>query len=379
MKLRYLTAALQQKGAQMIKFVHIADLHLDSPFSGADLNERRERRAELRKALVETISFCTENKTDILLVAGDLFDGEFAGRDTAAFVAECFSRIPDTRVFIAPGNHDHFGAHSPYRYCDFSPNVHIFTEETLSCVEIPQLGCAVYGYGFNSEKMSAQPTRGIHPHDTDRINILVGHGDLDVSHSPYYNISSEDLAASGLDYVALGHIHKPSGLIRFGGTACAYSGCLVGRDYGESGMRGLVTGTVSKTGTEIEYVPVSRRSYEEITVDVTGKSPSEVLSELQEKCMGFSELTGVRTVLIGERDDFFTLPKSTVEKALSHIYAVHISDKTTEVIGYERLLSESSLKGHYARMLRQYIESDSEEMREKAMLALRYGLEALRK
>ncbi len=362
----------------MIKFVHISDLHLDSPFSGADLDERRERRAELRKALVAVTLFCAENLTDILLIAGDLFDGEFAGRETSAFVADCFSKIPHTRVFISPGNHDYFGPHSPYKCCDFTSNVHIFTEEKLSCVEIPELDCAVYGYGFNSEKMSERPTWGIHPHNTDRINILVGHGDLD-SPSAYYNIRSEDLAVSGLDYAALGHIHKPSGLMQFGSTACAYSGCLVGRDYGECGVRGLVTGTISKAGTEIEYLRVSGRIYEKITVDVTGKSFSQLLSEIKEKCALLGRQASVHIVLTGERDDFFALPKPMVEKELPHIQRIRITDKTTEVTGYDRLLVESSLRGHYARMLRPYIESDSERLREKAKLALRYGLEALKK
>lgn len=362
----------------MLKFVHISDLHLDSPFAGADLVERRERRAELRKALVSVTLFCAENLIDILLVAGDLFDGEFAGRDTAAFVADCFSKIPGTRVFIAPGNHDYWGPNSPYRCCNFTKNVHIFTEEKLSCVEIPELDCAVYGYGFNSVKMSEHPTMGIRPHNTDRINILVGHGDLD-SNSGYYNIRSEDLAMSRLDYAALGHIHKPSGLMQFGNTACAYSGCLVGRDFGECGVRGLVTGTISKLGTEVKYLSVSQRSYEEITVDVTGKSIADVLSEIQSKCAELGQLASVRVILVGERDDFFVLTESAVKKVLPDIQRICVSDKSTELLNYDKLLAESSLRGNFARMLRPYMESDNESLREKARLALRYGLEALKK
>ncbi len=362
----------------MIRFVHIADLHLDSPFTGCSLEERRERRNELKNALAAVTSYCNEHSIELLLISGDLFDGDFAGKQTAAFTAECFSRIPNTHVFIAPGNHDHYGHSSPYKYCTFPPNVHIFTEEKLQSVEIPSLGCAVYGYGFNSAKMSERPLSGIHPFDTDRINILVAHGDLDVP-SVYYTIKGEDLERSGLDYAALGHIHKPSGLMYFGKTACAYSGCLVGRDFGECGKRGMIVGEITKAGTEIKYVPVTHRSYEEITVDVTGKELSEIMTEIKEKCRNFTEMTSVRIILVGERNEFGSVPKKCVEDALSHVDSIRLSDQSTEMLRYDELLTEYSLRGAFARSLRPYMESDNERIREKGKRALRYGLEALRK
>lgn len=363
----------------MIKFVHIADLHLDSPFSGCSMQERSERRNELKNALLSVVSYCLDSKTDLLLICGDLFDGDFAGRTTAVFVADCLSKIPRTRVFITPGNHDPYCASSPYKYCNFPDNVHIFTGESLESVEIPELGCAVYGFGYTSQRMSENPVLGIHPHNTSRINILMAHGDIDDVSSPYYNISSADIGNSGLDYVALGHIHKPSGLMHYGRTACAYSGCLVGRDFGECGTRGMIVGEIDVNGTKISYIPVSSTSYEEITVDITGKDLSTIISETAEKCRDFSDKTRVRIVLCGERDNPIPLSEALLREYLPLLAGTEILDKTTEKLNYTELMKEYSLRGAFARNLRPYLESSDGSVREKGILALKYGLEALKK
>lgn len=363
----------------MLKFIQIADLHLDSPFSGCSMTERRARRDELKNALISAVSYCRENNIDMMLVCGDLFDGEFARRETVAFAAECFGRIPNVRVFIAPGNHDAYNAVSPYKYCTFPGNVHIFKSESLECVEIPELECAVYGFGYNSSKMREKPVSGIHPHNTDRLNILMAHGDIDSQGSPYYNISSYDLESSGLDYVALGHIHKPSGLMYFGKTPCAYSGCLVGRDFGECGKRGMIAGELSKGTADIRYIPVTHISYEEVIVDATEKSLSDIVEEFRKKCASFTEQTRVRAVLTGERDMLVEISEHLLSENLLHFDAFSFVDKTTEKIMYRELLEEYSLRGEYARMLRPYMEASEESIRQKGLLALRYGLDALKK
>lgn len=363
----------------MIKIVHIADLHLDSPFSGCTLSERNERREELKKALSDVCSYCRENSTDILLVAGDLFDGEFVRRKTIEYVAGCFASIPETRVFISPGNHDPYNSVSPYKYCRFPDNVHIFTDETLETVEISELGTAVYGYGFTTGKISSTPVSGIHPFDTSRINILVGHADLDDPTSPYYNIKISDIASSGLDYVALGHIHKQSGILNFGETVCAYSGCLVGRGFDECGERGMIAGEIAKGSVLLEYIPVTSSGYDEIEIDVTGKEISDIIKEVTEELSRVPLQFRVRVVLSGERLRDENIIDILGNALPARSKPVEIKDNTRESIKYSELLKEYSLRGAYARTMLPYIQSEDKETAEKAELALRYGLEALQK
>ena len=361
----------------MLKIVHIADLHLDSPFALCTMKERGEKRQELKDALSSVCDYCLENEIDVLLVAGDLFDGDFVRRETVEFTSACFAKIPKTRVFIAPGNHDAYGSASPYKYCSFSDNVHIFSEEKLESVVVPELSCAVYGYGFNADRMTENPLSGIHPFDTERVNILVAHGDLDSVGSPYYNIKSSDLAASDIDYVALGHIHKPSGFMRFGNTVCAYSGCLVGRDFGECGTRGMIAGEIIKGNVSLKYIPVAEGSYEEITVDVTGKDVAEIAGEVKNNYGDLSEKIQLRLILSGEREDEIDIRMLT--EFLPSFRTLEIKDLTRQSLVLEELLKEYSLRGAFARMIKPYLESDSTDISEKASIALKYGLDALKK
>lgn len=364
----------------MLTFVQIADLHLDTPFFGCSLGERAERRSEILNAFASAVCYCIEKKIDLLLICGDLFDNEFARHETVSYVADCLSRIPDTRVFITPGNHDPYNDASPYRYCSFPDNVHIFTKEALESVELPQLGCAVYGFAYRTAGMREDPVRGIFPRDPGRINILMGHGDVDVRHSQYYNISSYDLGSSGLDYVALGHIHKPSGLQYCGRTPYAYSGCLVGRDFSESGKRGMIAGEVEKGNVSIKYIPVTYATYEEIPINIEGKTRSDIINEAAELCRDISEKARVRIILEGEKEDrFFVMSESSFAESIPKFAYFKVLDRTTEKLYIKELLNEYSLRGLFANQLRPYLESREESIREKGMLALRLGLEALKK
>ncbi|MBR5307544.1 MAG: exonuclease SbcCD subunit D [Clostridia bacterium] len=363
----------------MIKLVHISDLHLDTPFAGCDLAERSARRSELRDGLSAVCRYCKENSVQLLLIAGDLFESDYTSRETARFVAECLGTIPETRVFISPGNHDPYNGASPYRYCQFPDNVHIFSGESLESVEIPELHTAVYGYAFTGESMTENPVHGIHPFDTDRINILVAHGDYDVPRSPYYSISHSDICESGLDYVALGHIHKPSGIMNAGGTVWAYSGCLIGRDFGECGERGMIAGTISKeSGANLSYIPVTKASFEELRIDTNDKSIDEAIEEARRLRSELASECRVRITLCGtDRARLDIIRQNLLSDATMGF--CEVLEEISESAVFEEIADEFSMRGEFARRLRPYIESEDESVRETAEMALRLGLEALKK
>ena len=361
----------------MISTVHIADLHLDSPFSGCSSAERTQRRNELRNALGTVCVYCLEKKVQLLLISGDLFDGDFVRRETVKFAADCFASIPETRVFIAPGNHDPYNSVSPYRYCSFPDNVHIFDEESPKCVEIPELSVNVYGYAFTSAKMSSDPVAGLCPRDTSRINILVGHGDLDFPSSPYYNVKISDLSASGFNYAALGHVHKPSGLMKFGRTSCAYSGCLIGRDFGECGKHGMAVLEISGEETKLKYIPVSDATYEEITVDVTDMTLSDIIEKVRRERSVMPEKSRIRVCLEGENPQIDVIYSGLLTAFDSELE--EIKNNAGNGINLEDISAEFSLRGEFARKLRPYLESDDPMTVRKATLALKYGLDALKK
>ncbi|MBQ4136607.1 MAG: metallophosphoesterase, partial [Clostridia bacterium] len=104
----------------MIKLIHTADLHLDSPFSMLDLQKSEIRRQEMRDSFEALINLVYTTRSDMLLIAGDLFESSLVTHETLNMVKNGFARIPDCHIIIAPGNHDPAGENGIYGKIDFS-------------------------------------------------------------------------------------------------------------------------------------------------------------------------------------------------------------------------------------------------------------------
>lgn len=355
----------------MIKILHIADLHLDSPFASLTRDKREEMRAELREALVKVCDRCRREKVDVMLVAGDLFESEYISDTTPEFVSSCFASIPDTRIFISPGNHDPYTSRSPYRSARFSENVHIFDSERLTSVDIPELNTTVYGFGFTDACVSTEPLSGFTVSDTGRINLLCAHGELGTAPSRYCRITPESLAASLLDYAALGHIHTPSGFTKHGKTVTAYSGCLMGRGFDECGKRGAIIGEITPGGSSLKYVTVGKTRYERVEIDLCGEvSEQEIIRLAADKCRELEGNVYLNVVLCGSVTDKITLTEGRLALSLPESIKVTLTDKTVYTPDISKLLAEKSLRGEFCRRVLPYLDSDDEQQRRKGALAL---------
>ena len=133
----------------MIKLLHAADLHLDSPFSGLSPEQAAARRKEQRELPAKLAELCRIHGCDALLLAGDVFDSESVAPETVEALLAAFAACP-CPVFLAPGNHDPLSAASPYRTERWPVNVHIFASRAISPVELPEQHCRVFGAGFES-------------------------------------------------------------------------------------------------------------------------------------------------------------------------------------------------------------------------------------
>ena len=130
-----------------IKILHTADLHLDSAFEALPAGKAAIRRAEQRELLSRLAELARSERADIVLLAGDIFDGGGTYFETGVEFVRCL-RDMSVPVFIAPGNHDPYDARSPYAKLDIPQNVRIFTERDVECAELPELGVRVYGAAF---------------------------------------------------------------------------------------------------------------------------------------------------------------------------------------------------------------------------------------
>ena len=182
-----------------MKFVHIADLHIDMPqirlMGNKELSKRR--KMEQKMAFKKVIEYIKENDVKLLLISGDLFEQKYVEDDTIKFIIKSFEEIKDTYVFITPGNHDPLIKNSAYNLYEFPENVSIFGKD-LGKYTIGNI--CIYGNGFDNYEIGSYNYKDI-VLDNNTINILITHGTLNGNSKKYNDIKENDIKK--FDYVAL--------------------------------------------------------------------------------------------------------------------------------------------------------------------------------
>lgn len=353
----------------MLNIIHGADFHLDSPFSGLSPERAAQRRGEQRDLLTRLAQLAREKQADLVLLSGDLLDGETVYRETAQALSQALGGIP-CPVFLAPGNHDCYSPSSVYATLDWPDNVHIFTSPAVEGVDLPQLNCTVYGRAFCSPHETDSPLAGFQAAEDGRLTLACLHGDT-APGSGYGPISQEEIAASGLDYLALGHVHQYSGLQRAGRTVWAYPGCPEGRGFDELGEKGVLYLEAEPGHVSAQFVPLCRRRYQILTVDLTGAADplSAILAALPEET--WEDI--FRILLTGESE---APDLSALERALaSRFYGLTLIDRTRLPRDLWQRRGEGNLTGLFLEEMWQLCQKDPEDP--VRQLAARFGLAAL--
>lgn len=250
----------------MIKFIHTGDLHLGLQFNNVSFHKEKamDRRRELWATFHRIVNYSKEREVDFLLIAGDLFEDAYFTLGDIKRVRDILAEAVNINILISAGNHDNLNTKSLYNRIEWSKNVHIFNSNGLDVVAYPELNTTVYGYSWDRVEFKDNSLFEQLPTiDENMSNILLLHGDLS-KESNYLPISLNELEALNMDYIALGHIHKPN-LIT---DKIAYCGCPEPLDFGELGERGIIEGTIDNGTTKIEFLPFSMRSFHEVNIVV---------------------------------------------------------------------------------------------------------------
>lgn len=339
-----------------MKFIHLADVHLDMPFTSLKNNKDlvKRRRIEQKFIFRKAIDLVKEEQAKALFIAGDLFEDKFVEEDTILYIISCLTEISDVKVYITPGNHDPLIKSSPYNTYDWPENVFIFGSEvgmdTFDDINI-------YGIGFDDFEMDSQAVEEIKPEE-NKINILVTHATLDGASHKYHDIKTKWL--DKFDYVALGHIHQP----KVDDSKIIYSGSLVAGGFDEPFPHGLVVGEITKEKLKVKFVKMDDTQFNVKTLDISNYlSPNEVLDKLDLKDDIYKIiLTGVRNI------DVNTLKEMI---AISGKYVCEVVDKTRMDYDLKGIATQKTLKGIFTKKMLEELEK-SPENEDKIMKAIEY-------
>ena len=259
-----------------MKFVHIADMHFDSPFIALSDkgNLGEQRRIEQRKIFKKIIEYIKENKIEYLFISGDLYEHQHVRKSTIEYINNLFKEIENTKIFISPGNHDPILKKSYYSTFNWNKNVYIFNNE-IKKIELEDVD--IYGFGFNDFYCSNSNIENLKIENPEKINILIIHGTLNGSTSidmQYNPMSATMLKQKGFNYIALGHIHKNN--FEENGNII-YPGSAVSLGFDELGKHGMVVGEINKTENKLEFIKLDEKEFAELELYCTEINSEEEL------------------------------------------------------------------------------------------------------
>ena len=267
-----------------MKFVHAADLHLDSPLRGLARYEGAPvgaLRLATRRAFQNLVELCLEERAAFLLIAGDVYDGDWRDYGTGLFFAAELSKLraADIPVVLLRGNHD---AESQIaRHLQYPDNVHNLAVHAPQTLELATLGVCVHGQGFATKAVTSDLASTYPAAVSGAFNIGLLHTSLGgrEGHENYAPCRLETLVGKRYDYWALGHVHKRE--VVSDAPHVVFPGNLQGRHIREAGPKGasLVT-VVGGRVTDVEHRALDVVRWAKVSVDVTAAASRHDIVDL---------------------------------------------------------------------------------------------------
>jgi len=270
----------------MFEFLHAADIHLDSPLRGLERYEGapvEEIRLATRRALENLVQLALDRKVAFVIIAGDLFDGDWKDYNTGLFFAKQMSRLRegDIQVFILKGNHD--AANKMTRSIKMPDNVQVFAHAKPQTFHLEAYNLAIHGQSFSTAAVETNLAQNYPDAIAGCFNIGVLHTCATgrEGHARYAPCSVSDLVAKGYNYWALGHVHKREELNT--DPLIIFPGNIQGRHIKEAGPKGCTIISVDeKHRVTHTFEDLSVLRWEHCAIDIaTAVNGNDIVSLVQ--------------------------------------------------------------------------------------------------
>lgn len=347
----------------MIRFIHLADVHLGAvPDRGCPWS--REREEEIWETFRRVIVTIRKSPVDLLFIAGDLFHRQPLISELRE-INDLFATISQTRIFLMAGDNDYMKEDSFYRTFKWNENVSLFDEESRTCIEIPDKNIYVYGLSYEHKEIHEALYDDWKKSDKRGFHVLMAHGG-DEEHIP---MDFRKMAEGGFDYVALGHRCQQQAPLK---DWMLYSGALEPIDRNDLGGHGYIEGTYDEGKVRTRFVPFASRSYQNLLLTVREGSTQHTLEEmLRNEIMKRGGKNIYRVIIQGTRSPGSLLLAERL-KSMGNI--VEVLDESRPAYDLEKL--HEQYKG---TLIGDYIEQFPDNGRRPVVQdkALYHGLQAL--
>ena len=368
----------------MLRFLHLADLHLGWSPTRLEGAKRREHRARRDDVLRRAVDFALEERLDLVVIAGDLFETHKPAEPLAHATLSELRRLTSAGVALVttPGNHDEVTyADSVYHALkDEWPGVLVMnpTPEHVATFNLKGESVYIYSLAYTGGVTPAHEPLADFPHTGEPgVHIAAFHGTLGSGDARSLPLQRAALERAGYDYVALGHIHLPS-VTTLGRTPVVYSGCNEGKGFDDPGVPYWTVVEVEGGRATPKQVPCDVQPIRVLDLDMTAlESPEEV--EARVSAHAHAD-TMMRVRLTGSLH-FDYDPDSLEARFASAFYHFEVRDES-EALSDALLASWASqrtvLGTFVAQVQAQLGQTESEAERQHLNRTLRYGVRALR-
>jgi DNA repair exonuclease SbcCD nuclease subunit len=275
----------------MFRFLHGADIHLDSPLIGLERYESApvdSIRNATRRAFENLVRLAIDEKVAFVLLAGDLYDGDWKDYRTGLFFVEQMAKLREANipVFVVAGNHD--AASQLTKNLRPPDNVHFFSTKTPETRFVEAFDVAIHGQGYAARETTEDLAAAYPAADGHLFHVGLLHTSLDgrPGHAPYAPTSSQRLAQKGYHYWALGHVHRREVVSQ--APWIVFPGNLQGRHARETGPKGVTLVTVENGAVkQVEERPVDVFRWAACRIDAAGVSSSNALLDRVARGLAF--------------------------------------------------------------------------------------------
>ncbi|MBQ7363519.1 MAG: DNA repair exonuclease [Clostridia bacterium] len=326
-----------------MKILHTSDLHLASSLTSRLTGERlKTRRAELSLVFERTVEEAVYRGASLIIIAGDLFDTERITARQREHILESIARCPMLDFLYLPGNHEREALTAGVG--KLPENLKLFGSEWT-----------YYDYGL--VRIAGRSTLSADMFDTlqkdpEKKNIAVLHGGVS-DRSSESAVGLKDAAASGIDYVALGHYHSYEHIRLEGGGSAVYSGTPEGRGFDEAGPCGVVLIETDGVGLSHSFIPTAKREIVIKNVDISAAHTRlDIDDAVRETLLGVEDTSLVRVVLTGRHSPELAVDTDTLNRRYAEkFFYFEALDESGIVINPEDYRYDKSLKGEFIRLV----------------------------